>query len=222
MSLEAGSSAVPRPPPRPTLPTARRVSLILSTTPAISAGQRLNVTEWPMRPEVASAPYRPGQGTAGITGHCVPTLCPRSAPGTGYDGGYRPLCPTTVSTISRPLKASALYTKASALYTRASAILGSVPAETPPPQYQPRHRPSFGLVHSPSTVAYARRHVHSEAFPGLPRRTGSDVTTTPPLYSQDGLLRRPRRHRNRPQGSDMPPRRHRNRPQGSDMSPLLA
>ena len=57
VSLEAGSSAVPRPPPRPTLPTARHVSLILSTTPAISAGQRLNVTEWPTRSEVASAPY---------------------------------------------------------------------------------------------------------------------------------------------------------------------
>ena len=146
MSLEAGSSAVPRPPPRPTLPTARHISLILSTTPAISAGRRLNITEWPTRPEVASAPYRPGQGTAGITGHCVPTLCPRSAPGTGYDGGYRPLCPTTVPTTRRPLEASALY-------TRASVILGFEPAETPPPQYKPRHRPSLGLAHSPSTVA---------------------------------------------------------------------
>ena len=74
VSLEAGSSAVRRPPPRPTLPTARHVTLILSTTPVISAGQRLNVTERPTRPEVASAPYRPGQGTAGITGHCVQTL----------------------------------------------------------------------------------------------------------------------------------------------------
>ena len=80
VSLEAGSPAVRHPPPRPTLPTAGHVSLILSTTPAISAGQRLNVTEWPTRPEVASAPYRLGQGTAGITGHCVLTLCPRSAP----------------------------------------------------------------------------------------------------------------------------------------------
>jgi len=76
VSLEAGSSAVPRPPPRPTLPIAGHVPLMLSTTPVISAGQRLNVTERPTRPEVTSAPYRPGQGTAGITGHCVPTLCP--------------------------------------------------------------------------------------------------------------------------------------------------
>ena len=74
VSLEAGSSAVPRPPPRPTLPTAGHVPLMLSTTPVISAGQRLNVTERPTRPEVTSAPYRPGQGTAGITGHCVQTL----------------------------------------------------------------------------------------------------------------------------------------------------
>ena len=74
VSLEVGSSAVRRPPPRPTLPTAGHVPLMLSTTPVISAGQRLNVTERPTRPEVASAPYRPGQGTAGITGHCVPTL----------------------------------------------------------------------------------------------------------------------------------------------------
>ena len=129
---------------------------------------------------------------------------PPSAPGTGYGGGYWPLCPTTVPTIRRPLKASTLYTKVSALYIRASAILGSTPAETPPPQYQPRPRPSFGLVHSPSPAAYGRRHVHSEAFLGLPRRTGSDGTTTPPQYSKDGPLRRPRRYRNRPQGSDMP------------------
>ena len=74
VSLEAGSPAVRRPPPRPTLPTAGHVPLMLSTTPVISAGQRLNVTERPTRPEVASAPYRSGQGTAGITGHCVPTL----------------------------------------------------------------------------------------------------------------------------------------------------
>ena len=51
-----------------------------STTPTISAGRRLNATEWSTRPKVASAPYRLGQGTAGITGHCVLTLYPRSAP----------------------------------------------------------------------------------------------------------------------------------------------
>ena len=74
VSLEAGSPAVRRPPPRPTLPTAGHVPLMLSTTPVILAGQRLNVTERPTRPEVTSAPYRPGQGMAGITGHCVQTL----------------------------------------------------------------------------------------------------------------------------------------------------
>ena len=50
-----------------------------STTPAISAGRRLNATERPTRPKVASAPYRLGQGTTGITGHYVLTLYPRSA-----------------------------------------------------------------------------------------------------------------------------------------------
>ena len=79
-----------------------------STTPAISAGRRLNATEWPTRPEVASAPYRPGQGTAGITGHCVLTLCPRSAPyrlgqGTAGITGHcvLTLCPRSAAR-SRP------------------------------------------------------------------------------------------------------------------------
>ena len=39
----------------------------------------------------------------------------------------------------------------------------------------------------------------------LPRRTGLDVTGASPQYVKDGPLRRPRRHRNRLQGSDMPP-----------------
>jgi hypothetical protein len=72
-------SVVRRPPPRSILPTARHISLILPTTPAIPAGQRLNVTEWSTRPEVASAPYQLGQGTAGVTGNCVPALCPQSS-----------------------------------------------------------------------------------------------------------------------------------------------
>ena len=61
-------------------------------------------------------------------------LCPNAVStisaipaGTGYGGDYRPLCPNTVPMISRPLKASALYTKV-------SAILRFVPAETPLPR----------------------------------------------------------------------------------------
>ena len=116
----------------------------------------------------------------------------------GYGGDYRPLCPNAVPTISRPLEASALY-------TRVSAILGFVPAETPTAvqaSAPTKSRPRPLSVHS---GLHVRRRVHSEAFPGLPRRTGSDGTTTPPQYSKDGPLLRPRRHRNRPQGSDVPP-----------------
>ena len=73
----------------------------------------------------------------------------------------------------------------------------AVPASAPT-----KSRPRAQSVHS---GLHVRRRVHSEAFPGLPRRIGSDGTTTPPSYSKDGPLLRPRRHRNRPQGSDVPP-----------------
>jgi hypothetical protein len=46
---------------------------------------------------------------------------------------------------------------------------------------------------------------HSEVVLGLPRRTRSDGTSTPPQCSMDGPLQQPRHHRNRPQGSDTPP-----------------
>ena len=118
----------PSPPASTDPPDSASCVINASTTPAISAGQRLNATEWPTRPEVASAPYRPGQGTAGITGHCVlNTVSMISAipARIGYGGDYWPLCPNAVPTISRPLKASALYTKV-------SAILRFMPAETPP------------------------------------------------------------------------------------------
>ena len=70
----------PSPPASTDPPDSVSCLINTSTTPAISAGRWLNATEWPTGPEVASAPYQPGQGTAGITGHCVLTLCPRSAP----------------------------------------------------------------------------------------------------------------------------------------------
>ena len=142
MSLEAGSSVVRRPPPRPTLPTTRHVSLMLQPLPQ-------------SQPDGGSTPQ---DGRRHLRSHQRHTgrdrpLCPTTVStistipaGTGYDGDYRPLCPNAVPMIGRPLKASALY-------TGASTILGFVPAETPPPQCQPRHRPSLGLAHSPSTVA---------------------------------------------------------------------
>ena len=77
VSLEAGSPAVRRLLPRPALPTAGHVPFNTSNHPrdlSRTAAQRHNVTKRPTRPEVASAPYRPGQGTAQITGHCVQTL----------------------------------------------------------------------------------------------------------------------------------------------------
>ena len=141
----------PSPPVSADPPNNSSCLINASTTPAISAGRWLNATGWPTRPEVASAPYRPGQAT--VSYHCVLPLYPTTVSttstiptGKGYDRDYRPLCPNAVPMIGRPLKASALY-------TGASAILGFVPAETPPPQCQPRHRPSLGLAHSPSTVA---------------------------------------------------------------------
>jgi len=120
---------------------------------------------------------RLGQGMTGVTGHCVLPLCPRPA------ARSRP----------RHCTPGPRQSRGSCLPRPPTAVQASAPTR-PQPRAQSVHR---GL--------HVRRHVCSETLPGLPRRTGSDVTTTPPLYSQDGLLRRPRRHRNRPQGSDMPP-----------------
>ena len=177
-----------------------------STTPTISAGRRLNATEWPTRPEVASAPYRPGQGTAGITGHCVLTLCPRSAPyrlgqGTAGITGH---CVLTLyprsATHSRPRHCT----------PRSRLSWGSClprPLHHGAASTPTKSRPRAQSVHSGLHV----RRTYSEAVPGLPRRTGSDGTATPPQCSKDGPLRRPHHHRNRLQGPDTPPlftRRH--------------
>ena len=70
-SLEAGSATTPSPPPRPISPTECHVQLMRPTTPATSAGRRLDTAERPTRHEVASAPYRPGQDRAGVTGRCA-------------------------------------------------------------------------------------------------------------------------------------------------------
>jgi len=121
--------------------------------------------------------YRPLCPTTVSTISAIPA-------GIGYDGDYRPLCPNAVPMIGRPLKASALY-------TGASAILGFVPAETPPPQCQPRHRPSLGLAHSPSTVActfaaastprHSRGSHDAQDLMGWPRRP-----STPRMDHSDG------------------------------------
>ena len=68
----------PSPPASADPPNNSSCLINASTTPAISAGRWLNATGWPTRPEVASAPYRPGQAT--VSYHCVLPLCPRPAP----------------------------------------------------------------------------------------------------------------------------------------------
>ena len=182
-----------------------------STTLAISARRWLDATGWPTGPEVASAPYRLGQGTAGITGHCVRTLCPRSAPTLHCVPPSPPRKQHRMDNLARIITASKPAHQvsrphgASALCTKVSAILGFVPAETPhcgAASAPTKPRPHAQSIHN---GLHVHRRTRSEAVPGLPRRTGSDGTSTPPQCSKDGPLRRPRRHRNRPQGSDMPP-----------------
>ena len=115
VSLEAGSSAARHPPPRPTLQTARHVSLMLQPLPQ-------------SQPDDGSTPQngrRDPRSHQRHTGRDRARRISAIPAGTGYGGDYRPLCPNAVPTISRPLKASALYTKV-------LAILGFVPAETPP------------------------------------------------------------------------------------------
>ena len=166
MSLEAGSSAVRRPPPRPTLPTTRHVSLMLQPLPQSQpdggstpqdgrrdprSHQRHTGRDRPLCPTTVStiSTIPAGKGRDGDYRPLCPTTMSTISTipaGKGYDGDYRPLCPNAVPMIGRPLKGSALYTEA-------SAILGFVPAETPPSQCQPRHRPSLGIAHNPSTVA---------------------------------------------------------------------
>ena len=83
-------------PPTSTDPSDSASCLInASTTPAISAERWLNATEWPMGPEVASAPYRPGQGTTGLPA-TVSYHCVHNQRHTGWDRARRGL-PATVS-----------------------------------------------------------------------------------------------------------------------------
>ena len=154
---------------------------------------------------------------AGITGHCVLTLCPRSAPTLHCAPRSPPRKQHRTDNLSRDITASKPTHQisrplgASALCTKVSAILGIVPAETPhcgAASAPAKPRPHAQSVHS---GLHVHRRTHFETVPGLSRRTGSDGTSTPPQCSKDGPLRRPRRHKNRPQGSDTSPllaRRH--------------
>ena len=199
MSLEAGSSTVRRPPSRPTLPTTRHVSLMLQPLPQ----------------------SQPDGGSTPQDGRRDPRSHQRH---TGRD---RPLCPTTVSyhcvhdqhhtdwervrrglptTVSKRCTHDRPPAQGLGTVHRGLGDLGVRACRDPPiavpasASTKPRHRTQS--VHS---GLHVRRRIHSEAFPGLPRRTGPDGMTTPPPYSKDGPLRRPRRHRNRLQGPDTPP-----------------
>ena len=158
-----------------------------STTPAISAGRRLNTTEWPTRPKVISVPYRPGQGTVGITGHCVLTLCPRSVPyrlgqGTAGITGHcvLTLCPRSTAR-SRPRHCTPWSRHSWGSHLPRPLHRGAALAPTKP-------RPHARSVHS---GLHVHHRAHSEAVPGFPRHTESDGTTMPLQCSKDGPLRRP-------------------------------
>ena len=148
----------PSPPASTDPPDSTSCPINTPTTPAISAGRWLDTAEWPTGPKVASAPYQLGQGTAGITGHCVLTLCPRSAPTLHCVPRSLPRKQhrtdnlARVITASKPARQISRPLGALALYTKVSAISGFVLAETPT-TVQPRHRPSLSLVSSPSTAA---------------------------------------------------------------------
>ena len=156
-----------------------------------------------MGPEVASAPYRLGQGTAGITGHCVLTLCPRSAPTlhcvprSPPRKQHRTDNLARVITASKPAHQISRPLRASALCTKVLAISGFVSVETP--HYGAASAPTEPRSHAQSVYSglHVHRRTHSEAVPRLPQRIGSDGTSTPPQCSKDGPLRRPRRHRAR-------------------------
>ena len=61
------------------------------------------------------------------------------------------------------------------------------------------------LTQSTHSDRHIDRHAPLQDNTGAPRRAGSDVTGASPQYFRDGPLRRPRRHNNRLEGSDMPP-----------------
>ena len=136
-----------------------------STTPAILAGRWLDTAEWPTGREVASAPYQLRQGTAGITGHCILTLYPRSAPALHCAPRSQPRKQhdmdslARVITASKPARQINRSLRASALCTRVSAISGFVSAETPPRRYSlGTNRASASCTVSPQRLARSPPH----------------------------------------------------------------
>jgi hypothetical protein len=152
--------------------------------------------------------------------------------GTGHGGDYRPLCSDAVSMISAhtalcPVIPASKTTSRGQLGPGHHRLQDSAPDQPPSrglgtvhqglghlgvrARRDPPLRCSLGTDQASPRArsVYSGTHVHhcthSEAVLGLPRRTRSDGTGTPPQCSMDGPLRQPRRHRNRPQVSDTPP-----------------
>ena len=174
VSLEAGSSIARRPPPRLTLLTARHVPLILQ--PLLQSLPDDGLTPQNDRRDLRSHQRHTGwdRARAGITGHCVLTLCPRSAPTLHCVPPSPPRKQHRTNNLSRDITASkpthqiSRLLGASALCTKVLAILGFVPAETlhcGAASAPIKPRPHAQSIHS---GLHVRRRTHSEAVPGLP------------------------------------------------------
>jgi hypothetical protein len=172
VSLEAGSSTVHRPLPRPTLPTARHVSLMLQPLPQSQPDGGSTPQDGrrdPRSHQCHTGRDRARRGLlATVSYHCdhdqrhtgwdrvrwglpatVSYHCVHDQHHTGWDGVRRGL-PATVSK-----RCTHDWPPAQGLGTvhRGLGDLGVRACRDPPPQYKPRHRPSLSLAHSPSTVA---------------------------------------------------------------------
>ena len=159
----------PSPPASTDPPDSTSCPINTSTTPAISARRWLDTAEWPTGHGVTSAPYQLGQGMAGITGHCILTLCPRSAPTLhcaprspprkqhDMDGLARFI---TVSKLAHRINRSL---RASALCTRVSATSGFMSTETP----------HCGTASAPTEPRPHAPPIHSDPRPG--RRACSEA-----------------------------------------------
>ena len=132
------------PPPRPTFPTARRVSLILQPLPQSPPDDGLTPQNGRRDLRSHQRPHSTVPIPAGITGHCVLTLCPRSAPTlhcaprSPPRKQHRTDYLARVITASKPARQISRPLRASALYTKVSSISGFVPTETPT-AVQPQH-----------------------------------------------------------------------------------
>ena len=153
--------------------------------------------EWSTGQEVASTPYQPGQGTAGITGHCVLVLRPRSsacttlchltpAPETTRHGESGPghhslgisvrdqLFPPSLGHLHQGLGSLGIHVCRDPHDGSASALT------------EPRL-----LAQSIHSDPHTDRHVRFEVTLELPRRIGSDVTGASHQYFKDGTTPSP-------------------------------